>query len=1144
MKKILLALLFIPIIGFGQEESKLEKEIRKAVKEGKTPRFFIQKGGALDLTTLLTRLPGSSNAAMTKLKRITNELKVHCPNTLIEDIEDLLVIGRQFEILNMADETGKLRFPDRLLPGGISDASLTARREALRNILGADGYREAQVGVGILLKAYRDERKRMLSSGLISKELFDEFNTVHKWYNPISYVRQSQAMAKDQSIPGAAKQLNVYDNQIRALTEEASEAKIQRPFDVLGEQLLRNEALILENDTAKAMMKIAEALPEMKALVKRVPAFGKVDPANTISFYDNGKRVTYEVPAWLKRESEYVGQVSSKDTIAGFIGAVNGISRAVFTSVSPVFIPVNILNDMLTAFMTRGIMPWETASRLLFSIKGINSGNKLIADAHRLSGGYQARFYGKTGNKLPGKVGVYRGVPLGQKEVSEKIKDGFKAPLTTFFGLTKLGEATEQAPRQALFKRELDKALGKGWEKRYTPEQIAQLPVARKAAADSIELTLNFARGGIAIKHLNNYVIFANAAFEGMKLPFRTMRDNPASWVRMANVAFGQTALTAYNLSVYPEYMDIPREERWGSVIIMLPSKETDPATGRPLPNYISIIPRTREWGMFLGTINAAMEIPHTEYNEDFGVWAKTMLSATTPVTEIPAPVLMKEAFQQLGNYDYFRDREIVPSEVINKPVTEQTMPWTNRTFKEIGEEVGMSPIRVQHAFNSTFGGTGRAAVSITDEIIEMLDPSKVSPKISDLMLEFDALDNPQERSKFIHNLDNQTREDFYYELDKPDIREGLRGVPVVGDVVGRIKPGRYGDLRDRIERSVGEETGIDPKQTREIHNALRVVGDEHLNNQHNIDNQLLKGQITSQQWIKSRSQFGGDYKAILSSEETEYPDAAHFAEPENRQKYYTEVARLEGLTDTSILQGRVLAAMWYSIELDDKPSTNPIEEDRDKTYIPHPEDWDVFWNKREDFVNSLTEQEKGVWESELKSNMTPLEREYWDDQNEYINPFYSMSTDIMKVFAGDIETSELDLSPKSIELIKTIKKRFDQRGMNLSLDGYFDYKTVRDPQGASRTNIDYVTYQKIDQLVLSRIREFERLNNYELDKNLFKWGVVGGAKNPQWMEELERKRAESGGQIDASLSVDLEMMNKLNSAYSQNQQQVPVGAR
>ncbi len=324
-----------------------------------------------------------------------------------------------------------------------------------------------------------------------------------------------------------------------------------------------------------------------------------------------------------------------------------------------------------------------------------------------------------------------------------------------------------------MFKRELDKALGKGWEKTYSPEEIAELPVARKAAADSIELTLNFARGGVAIKQLNNYVIFANAAFEGMKLPFRTIRDNPKSWIRIGAVASGQAGLTAYNLSAYPEYMDIPKEERWGSIIIMLPSKETDPATGRPLPRYLSIVPRTREWSLFLGSINYALEYAHTDYPEDLGTLGWNMLSSATPLTEIPAPVLMKEAFQQMGNYDYFRSRAIVPSEVKNKPASEQSMPWTNRTFREIGESINRSPIKIQHAFNSTFGGTGRAAVSITDEIIEMIDPTRVSPKISELMLEFDALDNPQDRSKFIHDLDNQTREDFYYELDKPDIKQG-----------------------------------------------------------------------------------------------------------------------------------------------------------------------------------------------------------------------------------------------------------------------------------------------------------------------------------------------------------------------------------
>ena len=157
---------------------------------------------------------------------------------------------------------------------------------------------------------------------------------------------------------------------------------------------------------------------------------------------------------------------------------------------------------------------------------------------------------------------------------------------------------------------------------------------------------------------------------------------------------------------------------------------------------------------------------------------------------------------------------------------------------------------------------------------------------------------------------------------------------------------------------------------------------------------------------------------------------------------------------------------------------------------------------------------------------MTPLEREYWDDQNEYINPFYSMSTDIIKFLAGDIDKSRLELSDKSMKMVEGLKTSINEKGtFDISLEDYFSYKYI-------------------DQKILGLIREFERFNNYELDKALFKWGIVGGAKNSQWMEELERKRSESGGQIDHSLSVDLEMMNKLNSAYSQNQQQVPVGAR
>ena len=155
------------------------------------------------------------------------------------------------------------------------------------------------------------------------------------------------------------------------------------------------------------------------------------------------------------------------------------------------------------------------------------------------------------------------------------------------------------------------------------------------------------------------------------------------------------------------------------------------------------------------------------------------------------------------------------------------------------------------------------------------------------------------------------------------------------------------------------------------------------------------------------------------------------------------------------------------------------------------------------------------------------------------------MSTDIIKFLAGDIDKSKLELSDKSMKLVEGLKTSIDKKGkFNISLEDYFSYKNTVDAVGASRTNIDYVKYKEIDQRILGLIREFERFNNYELDKALFKWGIVSSSKNGEWTKELERKRKDSGGQLDHSLSVDLEMMNKLNSVYSQNQQQVPVGAR
>ena len=139
-----------------------------------------------------------------------------------------------------------------------------------------------------------------------------------------------------------------------------------------------------------------------------------------------------------------------------------------------------------------------------------------------------------------------------------------------------------------------------------TSEAIAETPQARKAAVEALELTINFARGGYLVKAANPMVMFLNASMEGTKLPFRALRDNPAARLRLGGLMAGMVGLTAYNLS-YPEYQDIPNSIRWGSVVVMLPSKEKD-AAGNPKPNYLTVIPRTREWGLFLSPITYAME--------------------------------------------------------------------------------------------------------------------------------------------------------------------------------------------------------------------------------------------------------------------------------------------------------------------------------------------------------------------------------------------------------------------------------------------------------------------------------------------------------------------------------------------------------
>ena len=806
--------------------------IAKGQKALKGDKPFIQKGGRDDLITKITLAPGAVGAANARLTRIVNEIKFVAPNVMVNDIDELIMTRRLRELLDIYPDRripfSKISTPNAVQKGltyrHVDEARVNDTLSQLRARLSPQDYAQLEDAVNIVLRTYREERERLVSAGIISRKVADHLAENHKYFNPIRYVQHAEKEAVRTGSRSAFRDPNV---EVIKLAEQPFEGQIQYPMMTLAEQLVRNEAMIVRNDVISTLLRLAEEVntPGVRRLG---PGKESAGPSRTLQFWENGNVVTYAVPDFIAREADYFSRSFGSGDVAYAVGMVNGISKAAFTRLNPYFIPVNILFDGLTAMATQNLIPHRT---IIEGYKMVRHGqDNAVTIAHRISGGYQARFFSTEGRYLAELAGIgpgmseaqinnaieknlggkmiYEGKVIGEKEMKAVLKDVLKSG----FGISAIGDIAEQAPRQAFFKREMDKALGKGWEKTYSPEEIAMMPVARKAAADSIELTINFARGSLLTKILNPFVPFINPIMEGLKKPFRAIKENPGkTTIVLASYMAAQTRLTTYNLS-YPEYMNIPKEDRWGSIIVMLPSKEKD-VTGKPIPNYFTLWPATRDLSIFLGTPTYLLERWSQNSPDSWMDFARTILGEVTPFGEIPAPPIAKELVEQATNMDYYRGTKIVPSEIQVEDTPKQSMPWTSETMKRIGEGIGVSPVRIDHAFSSLLGGTYQAVESVTDFIIDMIDPSKVTPETAHLVMTYKDIDDLVERKNWLATLDQEQRERLFYELRKPEtIRVpqewpvvGDKTAPLIGPMVKRFYPNKTGALRDAFEQK-GEE--------------------------------------------------------------------------------------------------------------------------------------------------------------------------------------------------------------------------------------------------------------------------------------------------------------------------------------------------
>ena len=769
---------------------------------------------AINLANEIITYPGAGRAGAERARRvIANISRIAGSDQNLDDINEILWLENAQSIVAHEPHHvfGKL--------GNLTPTQIAARLQALEQKVGTAVYKKLHDGAASVRNEYIVARRELLKEGIITQELHDWLAKEYPWYNPTRYVENFIEK-------GGTGTRNQWSSHITTGIKElkgGKESEVVLPIHQLPRNMVAHEKRLRQNRIANAIVENLRADKSPELILRKDLDAAKFG-TNTIEVWNSGKRIVYEVPEWVKREYDFLDNAFAvgEPWLHRIFSLPQQVMRGGFTTYNPAFLPTNLIADSLDAGVARGVLPHQTASRIKDSLQRIV--NDKSFQLYQLAGGMQGKFYGHFDTEEAFVKHITDRIIRNGGKVARTADDAKRFILDAVPGL---GQVVEQAPRRAIFDRAMDKLMP-NWRFLISSDdglrEVASSWQARQAAAEGLEATINFSRGGISTKFLNHYIPFINAATQGaLKIP-RSLGGGggiagaapKGTAMRLAGLVAGQVALTEYN-SRYSTYQDIPDDVRFGGIIIMLPGKKYD-RSGREVPNYFSLVPRTREYAAFVAPTIWLMEQLRLEDPASLRELASTVLPALSPTGDhLPAPPIFEEFFEQWANKDFYTDRPIVPPELTGEEAANQFTAGTSPTFRGIGGGIGKSPLRLEHAFNSLFGGAGRTVTSITDAIAkEFIEPSATIGRGKELLEMYRdpkqtidgqminaALSLEQRQAIFKRSL-SQAEDAALSEA----LREPKGGIPVVEPIERRFYPQRGGRQTGRELEEAGYATG------------------------------------------------------------------------------------------------------------------------------------------------------------------------------------------------------------------------------------------------------------------------------------------------------------------------------------------------
>lgn len=470
------------------------------------------------------------------------------------------------------------------------------------------------------------------------------------------------------------------------------------------------EDLQSKSDVLKSKRK--ELFDEAR-LIRDAESRGK----GTISYLNNGITEVYEVPKEMETAAKSLNQEQ-----LGLLGKIASMSTRILqmgaTGLNVPFVVSNVLKDEITGFINSN----RAAKTSL--INPINYGRALFSALK-----HDDLYKEVTRNAAGGtSFDISRQAP----DLSVKrIRAGRSITSNTLYTVTHPGELL----------RALEDTIGRSEEfgriKNYGGYKEAMLKEGRTiqdaqllAAKAARENTANFARRGSWGRVLNYAIPYLNAGIQGGRQLTRSFQNAPLETTGkiVATLYMPVTAATAWNLAddkrreVYEDISDYEKENN----IIFIPPEPTKDAQGRwnvikiPIPpglsNLTSLVRRPIEASAGLDPVKFS-EIATNIISAGTGVDVTSptkLLSSTTPqLTKVPLEFTL--------NKNLFTGEDVVPDFMSDRPPEGQVYDTTSGTARIIGKATNQSPLKIENAARTAFGGVGSQLLNTSDTVLNKM---------------------------------------------------------------------------------------------------------------------------------------------------------------------------------------------------------------------------------------------------------------------------------------------------------------------------------------------------------------------------------------------------------------------------------------